>query len=380
MRARRRALRRRRVAGSGWVLLALCAAAPVGCEAPPAAKGADAQRVVLEFGGLTMGTSYSVKCWSADPPLLADCDQVQAEADLVLAEVNRQMSTYDPESELSRFNRAGPGEWFPVSAATAEVVAAAIEIHDRTDGALDVTIAPVLRLWRFGAGTDDSIGDAQAPAVADLKRVRRVVGVDKIEVRREPPGLRKSIPGVEIDLSSIAKGYGVDAVAGRLGELGFEHVMVEIGGEVRAAGERPSGGPWRIGVESPEVDRRALAETVPMYDVAMATSGDYRNYRQADGKQVAHIIDPRTGEALLYRGISVTVLAPTCMEADGLATALVVLGDASAYDWCEEHDVAALFQTRREEGPPLRRATAAYERLLGCAVQAANRESADINP
>lgn len=364
--------------GAAWqrvlhLALTLCL---IGCDSPsngsvpqasqpPAAAGANGAEAPSEstecaFRGPTMGTAYSVKCWTREPAQLT-LEQLQSRVDELLAEINRQMSTYDPQSELSQFNRAGADEWFAVSPATAGVVAAAIELHERTEGALDVTIVPVLRMWHFGAGADQGPGEAHAPDAAALDEALQATGVAHLQARLDPPALRKDAAGLEVDLSAIAKGYGVDAVSDLLAECGYRNSMVEIGGEVRCRGQRFDGGPWRIGVESPATRERAITEAVPLSDMAMATSGDYRNYRRADGKLVTHIVDPRTGQALPFRGMSVSVLAPTCMEADALATALVVLGDERAYDWCEEHHVAALFQQRDAGGQLERRATTAFQ-------------------
>ncbi len=315
-----------------------------------------------EVTGPTMGTTYSVKYWFTNTPHAYD--NLSPDINRALRTVNDQMSTYLESSELTRFNRAGAGEWIAVSPETVAVVEAALEMHGRTSGALDVTVGPLLSLWGFGAGADPALTDP--PDDEQLAAAEELVGIDMIEVRTDPPALRKTAEGVEVDLSSIAKGYAVDLIARLVVEAGAEGVMAEIGGEVVTIGTRADGEPWKIGVERPDPSQRSLAGVIPLRDLAMATSGDYRNYRGADGRRYCHIVDPRTSRPLPYRGFSVTVVAPTCMEADGLATALVVLGPDEGYDWCEENSVAAMFLSAAEDGgEPSVQKTPAFLRAVG---------------
>jgi thiamine biosynthesis lipoprotein len=297
-----------------------------------------------------MGTAYSIKYWqrpaAEGPQAPIDQQAVAAKITAALAEIDRQMSTYRDDSELSRFNQSPAGDWFPVSHATAIVVQEALRIHALTDGALDVTVGPLSRLWKFGPGGGNDRQQYHAPSDAEIAAAQASTGVDKLSVRLDPPALRKQADALEVDLSAIAKGYGVDVLCDVLHEADVDDYMVEIGGEVRTAGLRPDGVPWRIGVEHPQVAQRGVSRIVPLRDLAMATSGDYRNFRHHDGRRYAHIIDPRSGRPIAFRGISVTVLAPTCMEADALATALLVMSPKTAYDWCEAHRVAALFHGR----------------------------------
>lgn len=314
--------------------------------APLAAEGASPR--VASLTGPTMGTTYHIKYWGegeASPPA------VKGEIDRLLATFDEQMSTYRDDSELSRFNRASAGEWFPVSTDTARVVDESLGYFRETGGVLDVTVPPVLRLWNFGGGAKlVKRGAAFAPPTEEeLAKALTLVGSGRLQARVDPPALKKEIEGLEIDLSSIAPGYAVDLIVTRLRELGFANVMVEIGGEVRAVGVRGDGTPWRIGVERVGSTDGTLARVVPLADLALSTAGDYRNFQGADGERYTHIVDPRTGRALPYRGAAVTVIAPTCTEADALDTPLLVMGSAAGYDWCVEHNVAALFQERQEE-------------------------------
>ena len=341
------------------------------CVALAGTSRADSQAPVIT--GRTMGTTYRIVYWGDGQ---AAPKEIQAAVDQLLETFDQQMSTYRPDSELSRFNQAPADKWFPVSADTAKVVAAAIDYHRQTGGALDVTIGPVLRLWHFGPGSGRDRPDALPPSDRELEIALRLVGAERLEVRADVPALRKSLAGVEVELSSIAPGYAVDLAIELLLNCGFANAMVEIGGEVRAAGVRPDGEPWRIGVESPggegagRAPRRhgrggSLARVVPLANLALSTAGDYRILRAAGGVRYSHIIDPRTGRALPSRGASVTVLAATCLEADALDTPLLVMGAEAGYDWCVEHDVAAMFQERDETtGEVMARTTPRFDELV----------------
>jgi thiamine biosynthesis lipoprotein len=313
-----------------------------------------------------MGTTYNVKYWTEAGNVPA-APELQRTIDQFLARFDAQFSTWRPDSELSRFNAAGVNEWFPVSADVVVVAARALELHKLTNGASDVTIGPVLRLWGFGAGgagTHDST--TVPPSEVQLTSALQHVGAEHLAVRGDPPALRKTIPGLEIDLSSIAPGYAVDEIVELLQNAGIDNAMVELGGEVRGVGRRPDGQPWRIGVQGPPPHEGAVSCVVPLAELALATSGDFHNVRTIDGAAVTHIIDPHTGRPIAYRGASITVVAPTCFAADGVATGLFVMGTEAAYAWCVEHEVAALFQSvDRKGGRVTLRTTPRYKELVG---------------
>lgn len=300
-----------------------------------------------ELHGRTMGTTYSVKFWR--PQGDADPKRVRPAIEALLKRFDRQMSTYRPDSELSRFAAATPGEWFKVSTETATATAHALEMYRLTDGASDVTIGPVLRVWRFGPGGAPNGGRAKPPSEAELQAAMKIVGADKLHARLDPPALRKDIANLEVDLSSMAPGYAIDLIVELLAREGYKNCIVELGGEVRASGTRPDGSPWRVGVESPPGADQEFARIVSLHNLALATSGDYRDVRTIDGVRYTHVIDPHIGRPLPYRGACVTVLAPTCLEADSLGTPLLVMGPKAGYQWCVNHDVAAIFQHRTED-------------------------------
>jgi FAD:protein FMN transferase len=323
-------------------------------------RAAESAPALASLTGPTMGTTYHIKYWgegSDSPP------QVKQAVDALLAEFDRQMSTYRDDSELSHFNKAPAGEWVGVSRATAHVVSESLRYGEATGGVLDVTVSPLVRLWNFG-GAGEKERPLQKPNAAAIAEARRLVGLERVEVRLDPPALKKDLAGVEVDLSSIAPGYAVDLVIDRLQKLGFANAMVEIGGEVRGVGTRPDGRGWRIGVEQVDATDGSLALVAPLDNLALSTAGDYRNFQTADGRRFTHIIDPRNGEALPYRGASVTVVAATCIEADALDTPLLVMGPVHGFRWCEEHDVAAYFQFKGEDGTIDAQATTRFRELI----------------
>jgi len=321
-------------------LLVVVLAALLGCQNAEV----EPQRKLHKFFGATMGTSYSVRIVAEsrdeDDPL--DLEAVQKQVDQRLAEINRMMSTYDAESELSRFNSYAGSDWFAVSLETAQVVEFALQVAVDTDGAFDPTVGPVVNLWGFGPEKRKELPPSAEEIAAALTRV----GHAKLTVRLDPPALRKSQADLYVDLSAVAKGFGVDDISRLLVELGFESSMVEIGGEVRTRGSKPESAAWRIGVEKPDSAGRSLQEIYQLHDGAMATSGDYRNFFEREGIRYSHTIDPATARPVLHQLATVSVLAGNCMQADALATALLVMGDATGYDWCVEREVAALFLIR----------------------------------
>ncbi len=291
-----------------------------------------------------MGTWYNVKV--SRPPQELTAEQLQSGVDARLEEINRGMSTYLPESEISQFNRFRGEDWFEVSLDTVTVVAAALDASERTNGAFDVTVGPLVNLWSFGpedqperVPTDDEIADARA-----------AVGFRRVEARRQPPALRKTLPDAYVDLSGIAKGFAADAVAELLQQRGATRFMVEIGGEVRTGGRKDDGTPWRIGIERPASAMRDYDQVVELEHCALATSGDYRNYFERDGRRYSHTIDPRTGCPVEHKLASVSVIATDCMFADAMATALTVMGPDDAYQHAQENDLDVLLIIRGPDG------------------------------
>jgi thiamine biosynthesis lipoprotein len=240
-----------------------------------------------------------------------------------LEQVNESLSTYREGSEINRFSRfPRAGVEFPVSRDFAEVMRTAARVHELSGGAWDGTVRPLVDLWGFGPLSPP----AEPPDSRKIQALLRDVGFERIEIR--PGALVKRAASITLDLSSIAKGYGVDQVAGVVRGEGFSDFLVEIGGEVYAAGSRRGGGPWRVGINRPRAGAAPdeLHRVAPLSDAALATSGDYRQFFVRDGVRYSHILDPRTGRPVTNGVVSVSVLAPDCTLADGLATAVTVMG------------------------------------------------------
>lgn len=293
--------------------------------------------------GRTMGTSYVVKYMQRDggPSKLAVEQQVKS----VLEAVNAQMSTYIASSELSRFNVSVSTEWFEVSADTAQVAALAKQISEKTSGGFDITVGPLVDLWGFGPSRQRDSWPTDDEIAATLQKC----GEANLEVRLRPPALKKNLPGLRVDMSAIAKGHGVDRVAEQLEALGVHSYFVEIGGEIRAAGFKGPKARWRAGIEKPIETGREILTAVELDGVALATSGNYRNFYELDGKKYWHTIDPRTGLPAEAVVLQASVIAATCAEADAIATSLMVLGK-DALATAEQHGWDVMLVSRRAEG------------------------------
>ena len=227
-----------------------------------------------------------------------------------------------------------------------EVLAIAREISERSGGAFDVTVAPLVDAWGFGPPGRP----AARPADSELAALRARVGYDRLVVDPVARTIAKTVPETVVDLSAIAKGYAVERVSAALRELGLDRFLVEVGGEVKAVGTRADGRAWRVGIERPDVAARAVHGVVELVDEAVATSGDYRNFYEEDGRMYAHVIDPRTGLPVPFRGASVSVVHPDATAADAWATALTVLGPEAGFELARREDLAAVFVMRSAEG------------------------------
>jgi thiamine biosynthesis lipoprotein len=316
--------------------------------------------------GGTMGTSYSVTVKGYVSR--AATDRLYQKIEVELAEVNQEMSTWIKDSEISRFNRSTNTEPFQTSEAFAQVVGAALELSASTGGAFDPTLNPLLNLWGFGSGSGNE--RRKVPSDAEIAKVKNQTGWHQLHVDEKTSTLWKSIPGLQLDLGAIAKGYGVDAVGHLLDREGYKNWFVEIGGEVAVRGTNPDGVPWRIGIQfpttNPVVDR--LQGILNLAQGAVATSGDYRNYIEQDGLLYSHILDPRSGRAALSDTASVTVSAPDCMHADGIATALFVMGADEGLAWVEKQpEVEALFLVRGADGKISEKFSSGFEVATGYA-------------
>ena len=299
---------------------------------------------VFHASGSTMGTTYSVKI--ADAVDSAKGESLRDAFDALLLEVNQTLSTYIPDSELSRFNQSQETGWQASSEGLMTVVTAAQSISTDSDGAFDVTVGPLVNLWGFGP----EFKPDQRPDEAEIDRARARIGYHHLHTDESQRLLKKDRSDLYVDLSAIAKGYGVDRLAAYLDSQGFHNYLVEIGGEVFCKGYKENGDHWQIAVEKPLVGERSILRVVPLADQAMATSGNYRNFFELDGTRYAHTLNPQTGWPVQHDLLSVTVLSSSTMQADGWATALMVLGVEKGYDLAMRKNLAVLFVRGSESG------------------------------
>lgn len=346
--------RRRRAWALGLAIAALGAA----CAGNRASDRPD--RRTFEFRGPTMGTTYSIKVVTG-PGGLAPADRhgIDEAIRVELDRVDALMSTWNPESELSRFNRSTRLEPFAVSPDTFEVFRWSVDLAALTGGALDVTIAPLVDAWGFGPD-----GRRERPPAADqIARLREATGVSHLELDAAALTVRKTRPDVRCDFSALAPGYAADRLWARLSSQGVTDFLIDVGGELRARGQNDAGTAWQVAIERPQPGGRTVARTVPIVDLAIATSGDYRNYHEVDGERVTHILDPRTGQPIRHRLASVTVIDELAVRADGLSTALMVLGPDDGFALAERIGLAALFIERDDAGGFTQRATPRFDQL-----------------
>jgi thiamine biosynthesis lipoprotein len=285
--------------------------------------------------GSTMGTRYGVKFVTDghhDLPTLRR--QIQAAVD----SVDSQMSTWKPQSDLSQFNDSAPDSWFPVSADLAFVVTRGLDISSMTDGAFDMSVGSIVNDWGFGPG---GCGNA----VPKPNENAPPASFKDIKAQLSPPALFKSKPAY-LDLSGIAKGFGVDAVAEALNRHGISNYIIEIDGEVRASGSKPDGTKWVVGLQRPDTSEHGVLRVMALGTVALATSGDYRRFFEKDGIRYSHTIDPRTRRPTTSPVASVTVADTSCARADALATALLVMGPEEGPVFASLNHISALFLVR----------------------------------
>jgi thiamine biosynthesis lipoprotein len=296
--------------------------------------------------GRTMGTTYRVKVVTGRfQGIFGLKDKIEKRLD----EINQSMSTYLKDSEISRFNSWDRiDQKFKISDDFYQVMRVAQKLYHLSEGALDCTVNPLVDLWGFGrAGRKNKI-----PPKSRIEALLPTIGFENIEIIN-PGYLRKKIVSVTLDLSSIAKGYGVDAVAEVIHKEGFQNYLVEVGGEVFASGLRKDGQPWRIGINRPRKDAaiNEVYKVLRLQNKAFATSGDYRNFFEVDGIRYSHVIDPKTGYPVSNGVVSVSIVADTCTFADGLATAIMVMGHKNGLSLIDRlDDVEGLIVIEKPDG------------------------------
>jgi len=288
------------------------------------------------FTGETQGTTYTVRIVA---PRIAPRDAQNADSGIraTLGLIDRLMSTYRPDSQISLFNRSASTDPFDATPELIDVLETAQQVSHASNGAFDVTVALLVRAWGFGPD-----GLPEPPPPDELARLRDLVGYRALEINPTQNTLRKTRPEITVDLNGIAQGYTVDKLALALDALEFQNYMIEIGGEVKARGHNARGIPWQIGVERPIPNAREIQLVLPVSNTAVSTSGDYRKYRETGGVRISHTIDPRTGRPIEHKLASVTIVNPSCTLADAFCTAIMVLGPEDGYQLALKENLAAL--------------------------------------
>ena len=294
----------------------------------------------FKLSGTTMGTSYHITVVGQ----ASDASQLSQRIDFRLALLNQQMSTYIEKSELSRFNQLPPGEWQAVSPELFQVLLLSTEISWLTNGSFDITVGPLVDLWGFGPQHTDNI-----PSTEAIKSQLASIGFQHLEFNLQGSRISKSKP-VRLDLSAIAKGYGVDIIAKLLRSEGHQNFMVEIGGELYLSGLSPRNTPWRIAIEQPNSDSISVHRAINISNKAVATSGDYHNYVERDGVRYSHTIDPTTGRPVTHSLASVTVIDDDVATADALATAITVMGAEAGMALAKQQNLAIYLINKTEQG------------------------------
>lgn len=332
------------------VIVAALAAALTGCLF---------QDKVETFVGPTMGSTYTVKYVARSGA--ADKAQLWRDTESVLAEIDKQLSTYRPDSDIEIFNALPAGECLSVPDAVRELVLAGQRLSDESDGALDLTIEPLLNLWGFGPHGKGE----QVPTAEEIAAARQDVGHGYLQVNGEQLCKQRA---VQVDFNSIAAGYAVDRVSAMLESSGVGSYLVEITGELKARGHKPDGSPWRIAIEAPRDNERVAQRIVELDGLAVSTSGDYRNYFERDGIRYSHTLDPQTGAPIDHHLAAVTVVDPSTLRADGLSTVLMVMGPERGLTYAAEWQIAAFFVIR--EGQEfVSKSTEAFDELFGAGAE-----------
>ena len=301
----------------------------------------------FSFNGATMGTTYHISI-VGDPIDVQERSQISSRIDSFLINYNHTLSTYDDQSEISYFNRNLTTEPINVSAELLHVVGTGIEFCEKSGGAFDITVMPIVNFFGFGFEP----GEDRFPNVEEIDAWLQLTGCDKLELGDTT--ITKSDPRISIDLSAIAKGDACDHVTEFIREMGFQNVFVEVGGEIMTHGVNQYGKHWKVGIDRPTIGGAPgadLQHIIQLTNMAVASSGDYRNYREVEGQRISHAMDPRTGSPIDHNLAAVTVITNTCLMADGLSTSVMVLGLEEGLSWLEDFpDAEGLLITRENDG------------------------------
>jgi len=296
------------------------------------------------LSGNTMGTTFNITV--VTPPPDTNLENLHTSILEKLEHIEDIASTYRPESELSEFNANPSTDWITVTPEFCEMVADALAVSATTNGAFDITVGPLVNLWGFGPTTQED----DLPSDDEVSAARTNVGYQMLASNCDQDELQKSSAGIYVDLSGWAKGYAVDKIAALLDTENIENYLVEIGGELRARGHNSEAKKFAIAIEKPLQNNDMQHTIVRLSNVAIATSGDYRNFYERDGQRYSHTIDPRTGHPVTHNLAGVTVVTASTAYADAMATALLVLGPEDGHALAEQLDLASYFLVRTEHG------------------------------
>lgn len=286
-----------------------------------------------QLSGFSMGTSYTIT--------LVDEKNIAPESiTTALESIENSMSTYRPDSELMSLNAAPVNTWINLSAPLYEVLMISQSVSELSAGAFDITAAPLVNLWGFGA---KARAEGTIPSATEITLARTNVGYENLLLAENYSVYKKQ--AIELDLSAVAKGYAVDKIAELLDAQGINNYLVEIGGELRSKGRNVQGELWHIAIEAPQSINMTpqIQRIIDIDNISVASSGDYRNFFEVDGQEYSHTIDPRTGRPINHNLVSVTVLSDTTALADALATALIVLGKEQAMELANDHNIPVYF-------------------------------------
>jgi thiamine biosynthesis lipoprotein len=297
-----------------------------------------------DLSGSTMGTTFNITL--VNPPAETDLELLETKIQDRLEHIENIASTYRDDSEVSRFNAETSTDWERVLPEFCRMVMAASEVSSLTHGAFDVTVGPLVNLWGFGP----EIHADNIPADEDIEAARAIVGYEMLQTDCDHSVMRKASPAIYVDLSGWAKGYAVDQIARLLDERGLANYLVEIGGELRVRGHNAEQRKFAVAIEKPLQNNTMHYSVVRLSDVSVASSGDYRNFFEQDGKRYSHTIDPRTARPISHDLAGVTVVSTNTAYADAVATALLVLGPDDGHALAEKLRIAAYFLVRTEDG------------------------------
>ncbi|MFV0264680.1 MAG: FAD:protein FMN transferase ApbE [Kluyvera sp.] len=314
-----------------------------GCDNASAPAAPKAAVTVLE--GKTMGTFWRVSVVGIDK---ARSEELRTKVQNLLDSDDRLLSTWKNDSSLMRFNHSQSTTPWPVNEAMADIVTESLRVGRKTDGAMDITVGPLVNLWGFGPDKQP----VSTPTQAQIDAAKARTGLDKLTVinRADRQYLQKSIPDLYVDLSTVGEGYAADHLARLMIEEGISRYLVSVGGALVSRGMNADGQPWRVAIQKPTDRENAVQAIVDINGHGISTSGSYRNYYELDGQRISHVIDPQTGRPITHKLVSVTVIAPTALEADAWDTGLMVLGSEKAQQVVREQGLAVYMIMKTDDG------------------------------